>query len=91
MTRLLIIFGFLAPSLLLGQYGNEWIDYSQKYYEIPIVETGVYRIDSTTLAAVLAQTGDDLSAIDPRNLQLIGRDQELYLSLIHISEPTRPY
>ena len=79
MTRLLIIFGFLAPSLLLGQYGNEWIDYSQKYYEIPIVETGVYRIDSTTLAAVLAQTGDDLSAIDPRNLQLIGRDQELYI------------
>ena len=79
MTRLLIIFGFLAPSLLFGQYGNEWIDYSQKYYEIPIVETGVYRIDSTTLAAVLAQTGDDLSAIDPRNLQLIGRDQELYI------------
>ena len=79
MTRLLIIFGFLAPSLLLGQYGNEWIDYSQKYYEIPIVETGVYRIDSTTLASVLAQTGDDLSAIDPRNLQLIGRDQELYI------------
>ena len=79
MTRLLIIFGFLAPSLLFGQYGNEWIDYSQKYYEIPIVETGVYRIDSTTLADVLAQTGDDLSAIDPRNLQLIGRDQELYI------------
>ena len=79
MTRLLIIFGFLAPSLLFGQYGNEWIDYSQKYYEIPIVETGVYRIDSTTLASVLAQTGDDLSAIDPRNLQLIGRDQELYI------------
>ena len=28
---------------------------------------------------MLAQTGDDLSAIDPRNLQLIGRDQELYI------------
>ena len=79
MKPLLAVLFFFLPLLSWAQYGNEWIDYSQKYYEIPIIETGVYRIDYTTLSNVLSETGDNLSSIDPRNLQLFGRDQELYI------------
>ena len=79
MKPLIAVLLFFSPLLYCAQYGNEWIDYSQKYYEIPIIESGIYRIDYTTLSNVLAETGDNLSTIDPRNLQLFGRDQELYI------------
>lgn len=79
MFRALLISIFLLPLFALGQYGNEWIDYSQKYFEIGIATTGVYRLDSTTLSNVLSETGDDLTTIDPRNFQVFGRDQEQYI------------
>lgn len=85
MKVLLVVMVFCCPVFSWAQYGNEWIDYGQKYYEIPIVETGVYRIDYTTLSNVLSETGVNLSSIDPRNLQLFGRDQELY---IHVEGET---
>ncbi len=79
MRPILFILALLFTTLATAQYGNEWIDYSQKYYEIPVGETGVYRIDSTTLSNVLSETGDDLTTIDPRNFQVFGREQEQYI------------
>lgn len=59
-------------------YGNEWINYSQQYYKIKIAQTGVYRIDSATLAAA----GIPVGSINPQNLQLFnkGLEQSIYIS-----------
>ena len=59
-------------------YGNEWINYDQTYYEFKIVDKGIYRIDFTTLS----NAGINLSQIDPRNIQIFAKEQEipLYIS-----------
>ena len=73
------LFTFLLSLLALcgfGQgYGNEWINYSQKYYRIPVTHDGIYRIDSTTLV----NAGIPLSNINPKNFQLFGRGKEQYI------------
>ena len=58
-------------------YGNEWIDYTQKYYKFPIPKTGLYRLDSATIA----NSGFPLSTVNPKNIQLFikGREQYVYL------------
>ncbi|MEW6468862.1 MAG: C25 family cysteine peptidase [Bacteroidota bacterium] len=75
MKKLYAHLGFLLfTSLALAQqYGNEWINYGQKYYKFPIIQDGVYRIDS----AALANSGINVSSIDPRRFQVFGRGQEL--------------
>ncbi|MBL7883737.1 MAG: hypothetical protein JNL69_06685 [Bacteroidia bacterium] len=75
--RLLVIcFIFFTIIHLNAQsFGNEWIDYSQKYYKIKIAQNGIYRIDSTALA----NAGIDLSTIDPRNFQLFNNGQEHHI------------
>lgn len=77
MKKLLYIsFLFLfAASANAQPYGNEWINHGQKYYRINIISEGIYRIDSTTLAAL----GLPLSTIDPRGFQLFARGQEQYI------------
>lgn len=75
----------LAPILLfisavaLGQYGNEWINYSQQYLKISIVQDGVYRIDSTELSDALSTIGIDLATTDPQRIQLYGRETQQYI------------
>ena len=66
-----------AFTIKAQNYGNEWINFSQQYFKIPIDREGVYRIDSTTLAAYY-----DLSSTNPRNFQLFlkGKEQHLYIT-----------
>jgi hypothetical protein len=75
--RLLVIclFSFAFIGLEAQPYGNEWINYSQKYYKIQVAKNGVYRIDSTTLAAA----GISLNSIDPRNFQLFNNGAQQYI------------
>lgn len=54
-------------------YGNEWINFSQRYFRFPISKTGLYRLDSTTLAT----SGVPISSINPKNIQLISKGQFL--------------
>ncbi len=56
-------------------YNNSWINYSQQYYKFKVAETGIYRIDSTTLV----NSGIPLSTIDPANFQLFARGVEVPL------------
>jgi hypothetical protein len=68
----------ILPSGIKAQpFGNEWINYSQKYYKIKITNNGVYRITPATLTAA----GIPLSSIDPRNYQLFnnGVEQKIYI------------
>jgi hypothetical protein len=75
-----IIFSVLITASLSAQtFGNEWIDYSQKYLKIKIAQDGIYRIDSTTLSNSLVSVGTSLSSIDPRNIQIFHNGQQEYI------------
>ncbi|MFC6998693.1 putative type IX secretion system sortase PorU2 [Rufibacter roseus] len=74
---LTVLFGKAQQSF--GQqfiYGNEWINYNQKYYKIKVPATGIYRLDHGYLQAA------GISGVDPRNFQLYRRGKEVS---IHVS------
>lgn len=74
---LYIILFFSITPLLKAQYGNEWINTSQKYYKFPVTKEGIYRIDSATLAQRY-----NLSNVNPKNFQLFfgGKEQFLFIN-----------
>lgn len=73
-------------------YGNEWIDYSQKYYSFQIfpnsiplafedqhyLETGIYKIDYNTLI----NSGIDPSLFSSENIQMFGKEKEIPLYIV---------
>ncbi len=61
--------------ILSQTYGNEWINYSQKYYRIFVIQDGIYHIDSLTMA----NAGIPIGSINPRNIQIFGRGKEEYI------------
>ncbi len=73
---LLLILAFV-PVAIAQLSGNEWINYNQQYYKIPITQNGIYRISKT----VLDDAGIPINSIDPRNLQLFcnGVEQKIYV------------
>lgn len=58
--------------------GNEWITYSQSYYKIPIVQSGLYRITSLDLQ----KRGVVVQAIDPKTIQLFHRGKEQAIQVV---------
>ncbi|MCE3277971.1 MAG: hypothetical protein K0S44_162 [Bacteroidetes bacterium] len=66
----LLLFVFIG--LRAQPYGNEWINYSQKYYKIKIAKNGIFRIDSLTLSSA----GIDLNTIDPHHFQIFNKGIE---------------
>lgn len=84
MTHLKSVILLLLTTILIWSssnaqtFGNEWIDYSQSYYSIKIVNDGVYRIDS----AALANAGVPISSISTENFQLFGREKEVPLHIV---------
>jgi hypothetical protein len=78
MIKRLFVIAFLLCvgfRLTAQVYGNEWINYSQKHYRISIPKTGLYRIDSITMA----NAGIPLGTLDPKNFQLFIKGQEQYI------------
>ena len=57
------------------KFGNEWINFSQKHYRMSIPKTGLYRIDSLTLA----NSGIPLNTINPKNFQLFIKGIEQHI------------
>ena len=49
---LLVVFVVITGQLFGQSYYNEWIDYNKTYYKFKIGSTGVYRINSSELAAI---------------------------------------
>ncbi|HHB79682.1 MAG TPA: hypothetical protein ENK85_10665, partial [Saprospiraceae bacterium] len=87
MQKLLSLFVFVAfPYFLSAQmvvgvdtlYGNEWINYDQSYYKIPVAEDGLYRLTGTELVAA----GVPISTINSGQFQLfhLGREVPIYVS-----------
>ena len=79
MKKLLIIVTILFLKLngFAQVIGNEWIKTNQPYYKIKIVELGVYKIDSNTLA----QLGVNLVGLNPNRFQIFknGEEQACYI------------
>ena len=72
---LLLLLTFRSISGLTQTYGNEWINYSQKYYAFNVFSTGVHKLDYATLAAA----GIPLSTFSSDNVQIFGREKEIPL------------
>ncbi len=74
MKRLLLLLVLGFPSYLFAQpFGNEWIDYGQRYYKIPVWEDGVYRITFEDLA----NAGIAISGINPQHIQMFVNGEPL--------------
>jgi len=60
-------------------YGNEWINYSQQYFKIPVAVDGVYQIKLSTIDSLGIPVSS--GAADPSGLQLYnkGTQQAIYL------------
>lgn len=57
--------------------GNEWINYQQTYFKIPVAQNGLYRITT----AELQRAGVPVSSVNPITLQLFhrGTEQAIYV------------
>lgn len=74
---LLLYFGI--ENYYSQNYGNEWINYNQKYYNFKIVNSGIQRIYYNTINNALSTTGDNISTINTANFQVFGREKEIPL------------
>ncbi len=70
-----IFIGFIIVAN--AQYGNEWINYNQKYYSFKIAEDGIYKLDYASLNAA----GVPLSSIPSTAFQLwaFEKEQAIYI------------
>ncbi len=70
---------FLFVSIKAQPFSNGWIAYSQNYYKIKVAQSGIYRIDSTTISTALAVNGIQLSSIDPHRFQIFNKGVQQYI------------
>lgn len=80
MHKLISVISFLIlfTSIFSQGNGNEWIDYSQKYYSFKIVQNGIYKIDYATLTS----SGISISGVNPAQFQVFGKDKEIPLYMV---------
>jgi hypothetical protein len=69
-----LLFTFTASA----QFGNEWINYQQSYFKIPVLQKGVYRVSTDELR----KAGVPVGTINPVAIQLFfrGQEQAIYIS-----------
>lgn len=68
---------YLSTTILVAQtYHNEWIDFDQAYYPIPITEEGLYRIDQ----AALLENGINITDANQIQLYRDGQAVPIYTS-----------
>ncbi|SKC88676.1 putative type IX secretion system sortase PorU2 [Ohtaekwangia koreensis] len=60
-----------------AQMGNEWIDFGQSYFKIPVGKDGIYKLDYSSLQAA----GFPVGSVDPKKIQLFHRgiEQAIYI------------
>lgn len=68
-----------SNNMLAQTFGNEWINYNQKYYNFKITQTGIQRIGYNELNNALLSTGDDINSINTSKFQIFGREKEISL------------
>lgn len=72
----LVLMAYVTPSS--AQFSNEWVNFGQSYYKIPVAQTGIYKLTYADLQAA----GVPLSGIDPRRINLFhrGKEQAIFVS-----------
>lgn len=70
-VALLCLSGLVAK----GQHGNEWINYNQPYWKIPIAQDGLYRVTYESLL----NNGFPVGSTDPSFVQIYGRGRQVYI------------
>lgn len=71
---IILILVFIKFNSFSQTFGNEWIKSNQVYYKFKVVQQGVYKIDSNTLA----QLGINLNGINPNKFQIIKNGEEQF-------------
>ena len=74
---------FMLSYTAHAQYGNEWINYSQQYYKIPVTQTGIYRLTRDDLS----NAGVPVNTIDPRRIQIFRRGVEQSINFSNNQQP----
>lgn len=77
MKRFVCFFVFILCFVMgfAQKFGNEWINFQQAYYRIPIVKPGFYRISFDDLT----QWGISDKGFQPQNLQIFYKGKEQYI------------
>lgn len=71
-TVLLVL--FMYPDVAFAQsYGNEWINFNQRYYSFPVAHTGLKRINYDDLN----NAGIPVGSFSHQQIQLFGRQKEV--------------
>ena len=74
-----IITYFIGLNIASAQtYGNEWVDFNQKYYKIKVGQEGIYRLTYDNLNSV----GFPVSTIIPKRIQLFHRGKEVAINVV---------
>ncbi|HET6542291.1 MAG TPA: C25 family cysteine peptidase, partial [Chryseolinea sp.] len=68
----LLFFSLLVSLKSFAQVGNEWIDFNQTYYKIPVAKESIYKVSYSDLQAA----GFPVDGIDPKRIQLFHRGIE---------------
>ena len=85
------VIGVVTTLLSLAQpFANDWIDYSSNktYLKFKVAQSGIYKIEHSTINFALQSIGEDLSSIDPRSIQVFGRGEEQYIHIEGESDGT---
>ncbi len=77
-----VVLSLIATHAYSQTVGNEWINFSQKYYKIPVTQQGIYRLTFLDLQ----QAGIPLSTVDPRKIQLFHRGTEQAIAVVGESD-----
>ncbi len=79
MKQSLLFFSILFNVIAFSQSnGNEWINYSQKYYSFPVMQSGAYKIDHSFLQAAGINSTDFTS----NEIQIFGKEKEIPLFIV---------
>ncbi len=79
---LIVFFSISFQNLFSQSFGNEWIDYSQKYFQMKVYETGWYRLDYNQVSNALSDQGIDINTISSNQFQIFGREKEQYIEVV---------
>ena len=77
----LFILLFIVNVSKAQTYGNEWINYSQQYFNFPIYNTGIHRVNYAELNTSLSNNGILISTINTDNFQIFGRESEVFINV----------